>query len=116
MAKNKKETEPSSKKVPVDVAVDLPKKPELPDIQIFKMIRNGDESGISGTGIVIHGVLWPDGHVDLQWISDRPSEVRYNSWEDFKHIHIDMHPINDTEIVWYDIRKRPKKDKEEDAG
>jgi len=104
-------------KAPVDVQVELPKKPELPEIQVFKMIRNNDESGISGTGVVIQGVLWPDGHVDMQWMSDTPSEVRYGSWEDFKHVHIDMHPVNDTEIVWYDIRKRPKKtDIEENDG
>lgn len=102
-------------KAPVDVPVEAPKQPELPDIQIFKMIRNDDESGISGTGVVLQGVLWPDGHVDMQWISDTPSEVRFNSWKEFKHIHIDMHPVNNTEIVWFDLRRRPKKTDTEEA-
>lgn len=114
--KKKKQPKEAEKKQAVDVVVDLPKKPELPDIQVFKMIRNNDESQISGTGLVIHGVLWPDGHVTLQWcVPDKPpSEVRFNTWEDFKFIHIDMHPINDTEIIWYDIRKRPKKENKDE--
>jgi hypothetical protein len=115
MAAKKKNTAKKPKqevKAPVDVEVDQPKKPELPEIQVFKMIRNNDESQISGTGVVLQGVLWPDGHVTLQWcVEDKPpSETRYNSWKDFKLLHIDMHATNDTEIVWYDIRKRPKKE------
>lgn len=116
MAAKKKNTSKKKQevKIPVNVEVNAPKRPELPEIQVFKMIRNNDESQISGTGVVLRGVLWPDGHVTLQWcVEDKPpSETRYESWKDFKLLHIDMHPVNDTEIVWYDIRKRPKKEDE----
>jgi hypothetical protein len=36
----------------------------------FKLVRHRDDSGVSGTGTVAFGVLWPDGAVDIQWRND----------------------------------------------
>lgn len=33
----------------------------------FELVRDDDESGVSGTGVVAIGVEYPDGAVHLQW-------------------------------------------------
>src|SRR5262249_29579796 len=43
--------------------------------KIFRLNRMTDTSGISGTGIVAYGVLWPDGTAVLRWTGDMPSTV-----------------------------------------
>lgn len=74
-------------------------------MRMFKVIRNQDESGISGTGHVIDGVVFDDGTTVIKWLSDRSSIAIYKTFEDFKFLHIDSHPTNDTEIVFYDMKK-----------
>lgn len=79
--------------------------------QLFEMIRNADDSGISGTGLVAEGVLFSTGKCVVTFIGDgaTPSVIVWDSFEQFRKIHIDSHPDNDTELVWYDRRKRSKK-------
>lgn len=36
----------------------------------FYLWRNEDVSGVSGTGLVAWGVMWPDGTVALRWESE----------------------------------------------
>ena len=97
-AKPKKEKESVDKK-----EVEGPKKPE---VQVFKMIRNDDESGISGTGVVVEGTVFSDGTVVVRWLGATPCKAHWDSFEAFAKIHIESHPDNNTEIVWYTIRKR----------
>ena len=66
------------------------------------MIRNADESGVSGTGHVLDGVVFHTGQVVVCWRSDRSSIATYQSYDDFKTLHIDSHPTNLTEILWDD--------------
>ena len=33
----------------------------------FVLVRQTDVSGVSGTGIVANGILWPDGHAVIHW-------------------------------------------------
>lgn len=66
----------------------------------FTIIRIKDETGISGKGRVLDGVVFSGGKTVISWISDKPSVVVYDTFEDFKHIHIDSHPKNKTEIIW----------------
>lgn len=77
---------------------------ELP--RTFHIVRHKDESGISGTGRVLNGVVFPDGLCIIRWCSSNPeanpSIGIYDSFEDFKYFHIDCHPDNETEIVWHD--------------
>lgn len=76
-------------------------------MKTFTVIRLGDESGVSGTGRVLDGVVFHNGQVVICWRTDIEGSKHgasslgiYNSWEDFKYIHIDSHPANMTQIVW----------------
>lgn len=68
--------------------------------RVFTIIRNKDKSGVSGKGRVLDGVVFEDGKTVVSWRSDKPSLAIYNSFEEFKNIHIDSHPKNKTEITW----------------
>ncbi|WP_409469104.1 hypothetical protein [Streptomyces sp. HC307] len=67
--------------------------------RLFHLQRDHDVSGVSGTGRVANGVLWPDGTVSLRWIGDRPSTVHWDRLEDAVHVH--GHG-GATRIVWAD--------------
>ena len=78
---------------------------ELPTL--FTMLRHRDETGISGTGRVLDGVVFHTGQVVVCWRSDlRPEKpghsslVIYGSWEAFRAIHIEPHPVAQTEVVF----------------
>lgn len=67
------------------------------------MKRNNDESGVSGTGIVLDGVVFPNGKVTVCWrcVKTNASSISvFDSFEDFTKIHIDSHPTNGTEIIF----------------
>jgi hypothetical protein len=80
------------------------KEPQSP--KVFTLIRNKDATGISGTGKVLDGVVFHTGQVVVCWRTDTNQETGfssiaiYPSWEAFKHIHIDSHPENESEVVW----------------
>ncbi|MFI8278549.1 hypothetical protein ACIGBH_27485 [Streptomyces sp. NPDC085929] len=65
----------------------------------FHLLRHADVSGVSGTGIVADGVLWPDGTASLRWRGERPSTVHWDRIADAKAVH--GHG-GATEIVWDD--------------
>lgn len=71
-------------------------------MKCFEMLRNADESGVSGIGIVLEGVVFSDGTTVVRWlVSGKPQSTNvWESFEDFKFIHIDSHPTNGTEINW----------------
>jgi hypothetical protein len=73
--------------------------------RLFTVIRNFDQSGISGTGRVLDGVVFHSGQVVICWRSDVNEDKLgfsslgiYPSWEAFMHVHVDPHPANQTEI------------------
>ena len=72
----------------------------------FAMIRESDESGVSGTGRVLDGIVWHNGWVSVCWRTDVNQEHGFTSvgfyptWEAFEGIHIGSHPGNDTKIEW----------------
>lgn len=72
--------------------------------KLFKLIRINDESGISGTGHVLDGVVWPKGKVTVCWnTKEAPSSVCvYDSMKDFIDIHLKPHPTNKSIIEWYE--------------
>ena len=82
----------------------------MPEPRLFTIVRRGDESGVSGTGRVLDGVVLHNGEVVVIWRSDvrqrDPDQPAYTSiciypcWEAFQHIHIDAHPSNKTEVVF----------------
>lgn len=53
----------------------------------FKLIRDIDESGISGTGVVAEGIEFRDGTVAMRWITDRHSTCIYDTLDDVEAIH-----------------------------
>ena len=75
----------------------------IPDIRTFRMVRQSDESGISGTGIVLEGVVFSSGNVIIQWLSSHVHSISFfPNLDEFKEVHIDSHPSNNTLLVWDD--------------
>jgi hypothetical protein len=65
----------------------------------FHLQRDRDISGVSGTGRVANGVLWPDGTATVRWIGDRPSTVHWDRVTDAEAVH--GHG-GATRIIWDD--------------
>lgn len=72
-------------------------------MKYFKVLRKFDESDVSGVGHVIDGIVFRDGTVVIQWLTDMSSIAIYKSFEEFKAIHIDSHPLNETIVEMVEI-------------
>jgi len=70
-------------------------------LKYFKVSRRYDESGVSGTGHIIDGIVFNDGTTVIKWLTEMSSIAIYRSFEEFKAIHIDSHPQNEaiTEMI-----------------
>ncbi|MCU8589337.1 hypothetical protein [Streptomyces sp. A13(2022)] len=71
----------------------------------FVLRRGTDISGISGTGDVADGVLWPDGTAAVRWRGEHPSAVHWDRGQasvELIHGHQGA-----TEIVWLDQGDEP---------
>ena len=84
----------------------IPKKPSRlcpRGIQTFTVARQADETGVSGEGVVIEGVLLATGQCIAHWLYPRPkgSIAIFDSMNDFITVHIKPHPGNRT-IITYD--------------
>lgn len=66
----------------------------------FMLKRHHDVSGVSGTGIVADGVVFPDGVTVIRWRGDRQSTVVWPSIEDVEAIHGHN---GATSIEWLDV-------------
>jgi hypothetical protein len=66
----------------------------------FYLVRHVDPSGVSGTGIVAHGVEFCDGSVALRWICAKPSTSVWDSIEDMISVH---GHAGSTIIRWLDM-------------
>jgi hypothetical protein len=56
-------------------------------VRTFQLNRKTDLSGVSGTGLVAYGALFPNGKVALTWISPHTSVGIYDSIEAVEAIH-----------------------------
>lgn len=56
-------------------------------LKSFYLLREDDESGISGTGIVAMGVILPSGKCVMEWTSFHTSVAIYNNIQDVEIIH-----------------------------
>lgn len=65
----------------------------------FVLERDEDVSGVSGTGTVADGVVWPDGTVALRWRGPRASTAVWASIADVEAVH--GHD-GSTRVVWLD--------------
>lgn len=75
--------------------------------RLFTLTRRADESGVSGTGRVLDGVVFHTGQVVVCWRSDlRRDEPGYSSlaiypsWEAFLHVHVRPHAADATQVVF----------------
>lgn len=59
----------------------------VPDPRRFRLVRDVDETGVSGTGRVADGVRFPDGTCVLRWLTATTSTAVYGSIEDVETIH-----------------------------
>lgn len=75
---------------------------DLGEPRLFSALRNADESGVSGTGRVLDGVLWPDGSVATRWRTDTPGGETFATWTHFHAVHVCSHPGNATELPFAD--------------
>lgn len=71
----------------------------------FTLIRRIDETGVSGTGRVLDGVVFHTGQVVVCWRTDLKGDEAgfsslaiYPSWEAFLHVHVAPHPAGSAEI------------------
>lgn len=55
--------------------------------RLFQLHRNEDVTGVSGTGVVADGVVWPDGTVTIRWRGARPSTVHWDALADAIAVH-----------------------------
>lgn len=72
------------------------------------MIRQADETGSSGIGKVVEGVVFSDGTCVVRWtVPDKPNSTAvWPSFEAFKLFHIDKHPDNRTIVNWLNENSR----------
>jgi len=75
--------------------------------RLFTLIRVQDESGVSGVGRVLDGVVFHTGQVVVCWRSDLNRDAPgysslaiYPSWDAFLHVHVNPHPQDATEITF----------------
>jgi hypothetical protein len=69
-------------------------------VRTFTVIRQEDQSGVSGTGRVCDGIVFTTGKVVVNWRTDASSTAVYDSYEDFEEIHIKSHPDNKTVVLF----------------
>jgi hypothetical protein len=65
----------------------------------FRLIRDVDESGVSGIGHVADGVRFLDGTTVVRWLGNRASTVVWDSIADVEAIH--GHG-GATRLIWID--------------
>ena len=70
----------------------------------FTLHRDEDVSGVSGTGIVLEGVVFSTGVTVIHWLTPAPrgSLNVFDSFEQFMAIHVGAHPENRSVIEFSD--------------
>jgi hypothetical protein len=84
-----------------------PKRPtaQAPEgIRTFTIARQYDETGVSGIGVVIEGVVLATGQAIIHWLTPAPRGALaiFDSMADFIKIHIKPHPGNSSILTWDD--------------
>ena len=72
-------------------------------IRTFYLDRPIDVSGVSGTGVVAHGVVFDDGTTVIRWHGEHRSTVVWPTLEDAQAIH----GHHGTQFVWLDRHPPP---------
>jgi hypothetical protein len=90
-----------------DARTDIP-----PGGTTFKLLRRHDESGVSGTGFVLEGIVFTDGSCVVRWCTDTADqswtvygiENGKSGWHRFIDIHVQSHH-NDVRIEFVNGRQ-----------
>ncbi|GAB3251261.1 hypothetical protein [Kineosporia babensis] len=71
--------------------------------KLFRMVRDRDFTGVSGTGHVADGVEWPDGAVSIRWLAlPAASTVHWDAPDGLEHA-VQVHGHGGlTRFVWAD--------------
>ena len=71
-------------------------------IETFTVCRQYDESGVSGEGVIIEGVVLGTGQCIVHWLYPPPRGgiAIFDSMNDFLKVHIEPHPGNKTIITY----------------
>lgn len=56
-------------------------------LKLFILDRQIDESGVSGTGVVAYGIIFPNGWCALSWASEHSCVGVYPNIETLLHVH-----------------------------
>lgn len=112
MTKNKQKTSGKAKAEAVEEVSTEPEdlKPKRPTekapegIRTFTIARQQDETGVSGVGVVIEGVVLATGQTIIHWLTPAPRGALaiFDSMGDFAKIHIRPHPDNSSILTWDD--------------
>ena len=70
--------------------------------RLFTIHREGDVTGISGTGLVLDGVVFHTGQVVVCWRSAHRSITVFDDWNDFDAVHLRAHPENRSRVTFAD--------------
>ena len=105
--KTKEEMEEVKEEASTEPEVLKPKRPatQAPQgIRTFTIARQYDETGISGIGVVIEGVVLATGQAIIHWLTPAPRGALaiFDSMDDFIKIHIKPHPDNASILTWDD--------------
>lgn len=89
-------------------------------IKSFTVFRGHDETGVSGDGIVIEGVVLATGQCIVHWLYPPPRGgiAIFDSMQDFIKVHIKPHPSNKTIITYEDGEQktfRPENEENEEV-
>lgn len=86
-------------------------------IRTFTVARRFDESGVSGTGVVIEGVVLATGQCIVHWLYPPPRGgiAIFDSMNDFIKVHIGPHPANKTIITYQDGEQQTFGNDDEDT-
>ena len=73
-------------------------------IRSFTVCRQHDQTGVSGEGVIIKGVVLASGHCIIHWLFPPPRGgiAIFDSLEDFLKVHVKPHPENKTIITFED--------------
>lgn len=69
-------------------------------MKTFTLRRSHDETGVSGTGVVLEGVQFTDGHIAVRWRGEITSTSFWESLNKFLEIHVASHPRNRSVLQW----------------
>ena len=83
-----------------DAATEKGAKPTSP-LRRFYVLRVTDPTGVSGTGRIVEGVIFPDGKTVLKWRLPTSSLVVSDSFEEFREIYLHKHHLCNT-LVFVD--------------